>query len=262
MNTVLHPVDPSNPNPQPQDPYIEKPVGGDERFRYNVGAVQSIALSSGVNDSGMFEFNFRDERYLPFENTGAIGTYQLELPTVVQQFNYNTITDVILHIHYTAHEGGGTLQTTVEAGQLATLNQMMSAAQKSGVYQAYGLRHQFSSEWTQLLRTNTTQVTIQKRFLPFFVQQHSPTIQNVIWFARVKGDPAQYTISVGAATPPTNTVTLKKQTSLGNLLVSDKLTGSVTLDTAFTLSLSTTGTGSAPELLELTVLVHFMLNTT
>lgn len=267
MNSVLHPVDPSNPNPQPQDPYIENPVGGDERFRYNVGAVQSIALSSGVNDSGMFEFNFRDERYLPFENTGAIGSYQLELPIVVQQFDYNTITDIILHIHYTAREGGSTLQSAVEAGQLATINQMTIDAQKFGVYQAYDLRHQFSSEWTQLLKTNATQVTFHTRFLPFFVQKHTPTIESVVWFARVKGDPALYTILVGAAAPPANGVVLKKQVTLGNLLVSDELTRSVVLDTAFALGLSTTGTGTGtrtgagPALLDLTALVHFTLST-
>ena len=34
--------------------------------------VQSIVTSHGQNDSGLFELNFRDERYLPFEGAGAI----------------------------------------------------------------------------------------------------------------------------------------------------------------------------------------------
>jgi hypothetical protein len=34
--------------------------------------MQSIATSHAQNDSGMFELNFRDERYLPFEGAGAI----------------------------------------------------------------------------------------------------------------------------------------------------------------------------------------------
>ena len=33
---------------------------------------RSIATSSGQNDAGLFELNFRDERYLPFEGAGAI----------------------------------------------------------------------------------------------------------------------------------------------------------------------------------------------
>ena len=32
------------------------------------------------NDSGLFEPNLRDERYLPFEGCGAISSWCLELP--------------------------------------------------------------------------------------------------------------------------------------------------------------------------------------
>ena len=35
-------------------------------------AREAIATSSGQNDSGLFELNFRDERYLPFEFHGAM----------------------------------------------------------------------------------------------------------------------------------------------------------------------------------------------
>src|SRR5262249_56425493 len=42
----------------------------DPRFTNNFAAVQSIATSHGQNDSGLFELNFRDERYLPFEGGG------------------------------------------------------------------------------------------------------------------------------------------------------------------------------------------------
>jgi hypothetical protein len=41
--------------------------------------MQSIATSSGQADSGLFELNFRDERYLPFEGAGAISRWRLEL---------------------------------------------------------------------------------------------------------------------------------------------------------------------------------------
>jgi hypothetical protein len=262
MNTTLTAADPSNPNPLPQDPYKEQPVGGDPRFIYNVGTVESIALSSAVNDSGMFELNFRDERYLPFENTGAIGTWQLELPTVLQQFDYKSITDVILHIHYTARDGGTPLQSAVEAGQLNMLNLMTVDAQKFGVYQAYELKRQFSTEWTHLLKTNTTQLTVQTRFLPYWLTKQKPVIDSIIWFARVQGDPAQFTITVGSTSPPANNVVLKKQSVLGNLLVSDSQTsGVVVLDTPFTLGLSTpAGSGAQPVLVELLALVHYTFN--
>ncbi|MBK8128910.1 MAG: hypothetical protein IPK53_08175 [bacterium] len=74
----------------------------DDRFLYNVGGLQSIATSSGNNDSGLFDLSFRDERYLPFEGAGAISSWHLELPGTFRQFNYDTISDVILHVRYTA----------------------------------------------------------------------------------------------------------------------------------------------------------------
>src|SRR3954454_3353909 len=52
----------------------------DDRFVDYFGTIQSIVTSSGTNDSGMFETNFRDERLLPFEGAGAESTWKLELP--------------------------------------------------------------------------------------------------------------------------------------------------------------------------------------
>ena len=41
----------------------------------------------GREDSGLFELNFRDERYLPFEGTGAISRWRIELPRETNQFD-------------------------------------------------------------------------------------------------------------------------------------------------------------------------------
>jgi len=44
-------------------------------------------VSHGKNDPGMFELNFHDERYLPFEGAGAIRTWSLELADDLRSFN-------------------------------------------------------------------------------------------------------------------------------------------------------------------------------
>jgi len=62
--------------------------------------------SSGQNDSGLFEVNLKDERYLPFEGAGAISTWQIELPNDVPQFDFESISDVVLHVRYTARAAG------------------------------------------------------------------------------------------------------------------------------------------------------------
>ncbi len=86
--------------------YERAPAGDDNRFRDFTGAIQSIVTSSAQNDSGLFELNLRDERYLPFEGAGAISTWRFELPNDVPQFDFESISDVILHLRYTAREAG------------------------------------------------------------------------------------------------------------------------------------------------------------
>src|SRR5262249_47875671 len=60
----------------------------------------SVATSTAQNDAGVFEFSFRDERYMPFEGAGAVSSWRLVLPKSFRQFDYQTITDVILHLSY------------------------------------------------------------------------------------------------------------------------------------------------------------------
>jgi hypothetical protein len=80
---------------------------------------QKIALSKGVNDTGLFELNFRDERYLPFEGTGAISTWELSLPSKPSDQNSNidsqSLSDVIINLSYTALAGDDEFQKNVEA---------------------------------------------------------------------------------------------------------------------------------------------------
>ena len=82
----------------------------DDRFSDYFGSMQSIVTSTAQNDSGLFETNLHDERCLPFEGKGVMSEWQLELPAQVRQFDYDTIADVILHLRYTAREGGGPLR--------------------------------------------------------------------------------------------------------------------------------------------------------
>ncbi|WP_260959778.1 Tc toxin subunit A-related protein [Pseudomonas citri] len=71
-------------------------------------ASQQIALSTGVDDNGLFTLGFNDERYLPFEYTGAISTWCLTFPNPdAQKDMLASLTDIIVHLSYTARAGGG-----------------------------------------------------------------------------------------------------------------------------------------------------------
>ncbi|KAG9045865.1 putative Insecticidal toxin complex protein TccB2, partial [Serendipita sp. 407] len=231
----------------------ESPPNGDSRFVYNIGAIQSIALSTAVNDAGVFELNFRDERYLPFEGTGAIGSWRLQLPTVVRRFDYSTITDVIFHIRYTARDGGSVFRQAVEQAQLQSLNQMVLDATHSGLYQAYNLKQQFPTEWAQLLKTSSTKLTISSRHLPYFAQSHAPKITTVAWFVNSTGNSSQFSFSLDG-----QIVNLSRDTKFGNLYLGSSVSGAVALDHELVFSVDASVISS---LIEIAALVQYEITT-
>ena len=48
----------------------------------------------------------QDERYLPFEGAGVISKWRIELPKEFRQFDYDTISDVVVRVRYTSVDGG------------------------------------------------------------------------------------------------------------------------------------------------------------
>lgn len=120
-----------------------------ENYENIFGGGQSIATSHAQNDSGMFEFNFRDERYLPFEGAGVISEWTIELPAKYAQFDYDTISDVIIHLNYTARydkavatEASTNLEKVVEAQAPYT---------GGALYRIFSLKHEFANEWNKFV---------------------------------------------------------------------------------------------------------------
>jgi hypothetical protein len=125
------------------DQYARNENGEDDRFRDYAGAIQSIVTSSAQNDTGLFEANVRDDRYLPFEGAGAIGTWRLELPNDVPQFDFESISDVVLHLRYTAREAGH-----LRAGAATHVKEEV-LQQPDSLLQLFGLNSDFGDEWNQ-----------------------------------------------------------------------------------------------------------------
>lgn len=123
------------------DQYERNEDSEDGRFRDFAGAIQSIVTSSGQNDSGVFELSLRDERHLPFEGAGAISTWRLNLPSDVPEFDFETISDVVFHLRFTAREAGH-----LEAPASAYVKE--NVLQKpQGMLQLFTLDHDFGNAW-------------------------------------------------------------------------------------------------------------------
>ncbi|MBF9264062.1 neuraminidase-like domain-containing protein [Paracidovorax cattleyae] len=78
-------------------------------------ALQQVALSRGLDDSGQFSLDPSDPRFLPFEGTGAVSSWRLSLPPQTNRFYFASISDVVLQVRYTALDGGESLRRKVVA---------------------------------------------------------------------------------------------------------------------------------------------------
>ena len=206
----------------------------DPRFRDGIGAIQSMVTSSAQNDSGLFELNLRDERYLPFEGAGAISSWRIDLATKFRPFDYDTITDVILHLRYTAREGGEALSGQVQQELDEAVNQMALAESRRGLYRWFSLKHEFPSEWQRFLRSPdaTTADHVQTfamtsdRF-PYLFRGRKLRIGAVHVIGLTTGpqaDPLDVYLTPSGATPSDSAdkISLEPDTSVGVLLYKRK----------------------------------------
>lgn len=123
--------------------------GSSESFRTDRVPISSVAISSGAHDAGVFELNFAGPRYVPFEGAGAISTWQLDLPTEVKRFDYQSISDVLLHVQYTAVEGGACLRDVANGAVRAAVRGVSEseAARTRGLWAMFDLKNDFVNEW-------------------------------------------------------------------------------------------------------------------
>lgn len=154
--------------------YGRDPTQDDIRFVDYFGATDVVVTSGAANDSGMFETNLHDERFLPFEGAGAISTWTLMLPNELRAFDYSTISDVIVHVRYTAREAGGSL------GQTSTkeLLKIFADATRSPQALILNLKYDFPTEWAAFVNgTGASPFTakIDTSFLPYYVQSMTKT---------------------------------------------------------------------------------------
>lgn len=119
----------------------------DDRFSTVNVPISSIAVSSLEDESGVFELNFHDERYLPFEGAGAISKWRLELPADFRQFDYDTITDVVMRLRYTSVDGGDKLKGAAAAFVQDYIGKVEDLSREEGLFAVFDLKNDFPGEW-------------------------------------------------------------------------------------------------------------------
>ena len=177
----------------------EEKTGDDGRFRTCVVPISAIATSSGTNDSGVFELSFEGERYMPFEGAGVISTWELDLPTAYQQFDYSTISDVILHFKYTSLDGGALLAS---AAKTAVKNFVTTHQESHDLYTIFDIPNEFPEQWQNSLNPPagaSSRIMVFENvasLIPVYIlpsNKNAPTVQTYIHF--ISSDPL-YGLSV------------------------------------------------------------------
>ncbi|WP_437894617.1 neuraminidase-like domain-containing protein [Sorangium sp. So ce124] len=158
--------------PPPQPAVTAETYPDTEGFRTDlVPLTDVIATSGGVNDAGLFEPNLRDERYLPFEGAGVLGTYKIELPAANNRFDIAAVSDVILHIRYTARS-----------------NSTLAAAAKTYYHdhppvrrRLFSLRSELPAEWARFMVAPSDDDVAQQLSIPLTPEMfpYAPATQKI-----------------------------------------------------------------------------------
>jgi hypothetical protein len=163
---------------------------GDPHFSSNTAPTMAIVTSNSQQDSGMFEPNLRDDRYLPFEGAGVISTWEIELPDQFRQFDYDTISDVILHVRYTSRAGGPELKDAATA----YLSEQIGKAEASGMVRLFSIRHEFPSAWAKFIATDIDGTNVKSAELslelrpehyPFWSRGRLKSVKEAVVIAKV-----------------------------------------------------------------------------
>ncbi len=113
-----------------------------------------VALSSPINATGVFELDAQSELLMPFESMGVDTSWEFEMPGAANQFDFNTIADIIITIDYTALYSDEYRRQVIQQ-----LDPLVSADR------AYSIRNDFPDIWYDLNNPdgNGSQAEIQFR---------------------------------------------------------------------------------------------------
>ena len=143
---------------------------------------QSVALTSPINATGLFELQQSPEVLLPFEGMGVDTDWSLELPKASNPFDFTTIADVLFTIEYTALHSEDYKQQVIRQ-----IDRSVSGDR------AFSFRQELSDAWYDLHNPDLTdkpmQVAFEVRRRDFPANIDGLQIKNVmLYFASANGE--------------------------------------------------------------------------
>jgi Tc toxin complex TcA C-terminal TcB-binding domain/Neuraminidase-like domain len=147
--------------------HSDRVLGGNvmapENFRAAFVPRTSMLTSGAQNDSGMFNVDLRSTQLSSAEGAGlAYLRAEAKLSTTRPRFDYRTISDLVLHIQYTARDGSIELANALESHKPTSPETPTSVL--------LSCRSDFSQAWHQALQTpapGTVPIRLDNSLLPY-----------------------------------------------------------------------------------------------
>jgi hypothetical protein len=114
---------------------------------------ESVALTSPMNATGLFELQMQPEMLLPFEGLGVDTIWEFRMPKAANFFDYRTIADVILTLEYTALDSPDYRPQVIQG-----------LRGKAEGERPFSFRHQFSDQWYDLHNPERSATPMLVRF--------------------------------------------------------------------------------------------------
>ena len=102
-------------------------------------APESVALTSPMNATGVFELQTPSDMLLPFEGMGVDTLWEFKMPRAANHFDFKSIADVLITIDYTALDSPDYRQLVIDSLPTTTDGD-----------RAFSFRHQFADQWFDL----------------------------------------------------------------------------------------------------------------
>lgn len=172
--------------------------------------IEQVVVSSGSQDSGLFDASGADNRRLPFELSGAISSWTVELPGQgpdgYRLFDYDTISDVILHMRLTARQGGPGLRNDA----VARLKSLTEGENDStvGRVRLFSLRHEFSNAWAAFAASEEPEaplsLTLTRDMFPYWSASRISAIDKIAVYRppAVPGDDLEFVLEKSGQDAP------------------------------------------------------------
>jgi NAD(P)-dependent dehydrogenase (short-subunit alcohol dehydrogenase family) len=170
----------------------------DARFKDLNGAIEVTMNAAPSADADAEPPSARDQ-FLPYEGHGVESAWRIDLPAKYRQFEYSSISDIVLQIRYTARSGGVPMVNAA----VGHLDAIVANAARSGMAILVSVPDEFPAEWSRFVAGNADlQIDLSRDFFPYLAVGRVITLQSIQAYAVERGPnalPAGTALAAGLA---------------------------------------------------------------